>query len=91
MSNLNQTAHDSLAKANHSHNHVSYQGVGLFAFVIITLIAFFCLVWFKPDFVLRERHGRKTCEVDYFVAFIGAIVIAIVICVILAILAYALY
>jgi len=68
---------------------MSRDGVALFWFVILTLIIFLLLVWFKPDFVLRERDCERTDEVDYFVALIAAIVIAIIICVIIYLLAYA--
>lgn len=80
----------SYAPEVHDHkDHMHYGGLTLFGFVVVALIVFLLLVWFKPDFVLRERHGKKTCDVDYFVALIGAIVITIIVLVILWLLAYA--
>lgn len=89
MSNLASMAHESYEHAKHTYADMSRRGVALFSLVIVTLIVFLLLVWFKPEFVLRERHGRKCDEVDYFVALLGALIISLIILIILWLLAAA--
>lgn len=88
MSDLSMMAENALHKA-HKQNDYMNQGGSLFWFVVVVIIVFLFLALFKPDYVLRERHGERTDEVDWFVVLLSSIVIAIIVCIIIWILAYA--
>lgn len=72
-------------------NYLSHAwlGSGLFWSVILVLIIFMLLVFFKPDYVLRKKDCEYTDEVDCMKALLTAVVIAIVIDLVLAVLYYA--
>lgn len=70
-----------------SHEY-SMAGSGLFGFVIVTLIVFMCLVFFKPDYVMRKRDGEPTDEVDCMTAMLYAAGITILIAIVIALIVY---
>lgn len=91
MSDLSMHAHDALHGKKHHYLDNDLTGSSLFWTVILVLIIFMLLVFFKPDFVLRTRDCEYTDEVDCMKALLSAIVIAIVICFIIWLIAYAFY
>ena len=91
MSDLSMHAYDAMHGNKHNYLDRSWAGASLFWFVILILIIFMLLVFFKPDYVLRKRDCEVTDEVDCMKALLSAFVIAIVICFIIWIIAYAFY
>ena len=89
MSDLSMHAHDAMHGNKDNYLRHGWAGASLFWFVILTLIIFMLLVFFKPDFVKRKRDCDFTDEVDCMKAFLSALVIAIVICFIIWLIAYA--
>ncbi len=89
MSDLSMLAHD--AMHGHKHHHLGYDwtGASLFWFVVLVLIVFMLLVFFKPEYVLRKRNCEYTDEVDCMKALLTAVVIALVVCFVLWLVAYA--
>ena len=87
MSDLSQLAN---ASHNSKHNYLAQEmaGPSLFWFVVLTLLIFMGLVFFKPDFVLRKKDCEVTDEVDCMKALLSAVVIAVVVCFLLALLYY---
>lgn len=86
MSDLSMHGYNSEFGAKRHHD---WSGTSLFWTVIVVLIIFMFLVFFKPEFVLRKKDCEVTDEVDCFKALLTAIVIAIIITLILALLYYA--
>lgn len=91
MSDLSMLAHDAMNGNKRHHLSNDLAGASLFWFVVLVLIVFMLLVFFKPDYVLRERDCEYTDEVDCMKALLTAVVIAIVICFIIWLIAYAFY
>ena len=89
MSDLSLNAHDALHQANHNYLDHTWAGASLFWFVVLILIVFMLLVFFKPDFVRRKQDCEYTDEVDCMKALLSAFVIAIIVCFIIWLLAYA--
>ena len=88
MSDLSMHLHDSYGN-RHGYLHHTWAGASLFFFVVLILIIFMGLVFFKPDFVMRKRDCEVTCEVDCMKALLSAIVIALVICFLIWLIVYA--
>ena len=65
-----------------------WAGSSMFGFVILVLIIFMALVFFKPDYVMRKRDCEVTDEVDCMKALLSAVVIAVVIGFIIGLIAY---
>ena len=88
MSDLSMHSH---ASSELKQNYLAHAwlGSGLFWSVILVLIIFMLLVFFKPDYVLRKKDCEVTDEVDCMKALLVAIVIALVINFVLALLYYA--
>ena len=91
MSDLSTHSHDAMHGKKHNYLGYGWAGASLFWFVVLVVIVFMLLVFFKPDFVLRERDCDYTDEVDCMKALLSAVVIAIVICFIIWLIAYAFY
>ncbi len=91
MSDLSMHAHEAIHGNKHQYLGHGYAGASLFWFVILVLIIFMLLVFFKPDYVLRKRDCEVTDEVDCMKALLSAVVIAVIICFIIALIAYLFY
>lgn len=63
----------------HNYLHHSWAGAHLFWFVVLVLITFMALFFFKPDFVMRKKDCEVTCEVDCMKVLLSAVVIAVVV------------
>jgi Na+/proline symporter len=88
---MSMNAYGAANEMKHKYLEYGVNGAGLFWFVILTLIVFMLLVFFKPDFVLREKDCEYTDEVDCMKALLSAVVIAVVVCFIIAVIAYGFY
>lgn len=86
---MSALSHDNMHKKEHSYLGSGLAGASLFWFVVLVLIVFMLLMFFKPDFVKRKQDCDVTDEVDCMTALLYALVIAIVICFILFLIAYA--
>ena len=77
-------------EVNEMKNHQKYSmaGSSLFGFVIVTLIVFMCLVFFKPDYVMRKRDCEPTDEVDCMTALLYAVGITVLLAIVIALIVY---
>lgn len=91
MSDLSMHAHDSMHGMKHKYLDHTLAGASLFWFVILVLIVFMLLVFFKPEYVMRKRDCEVTDEVDCMKALLSAIVISLVVCFIIWLIAYLFY
>ena len=89
MSDLQMHAYNASHEMKHGYLNHQYAGVSLFWFIILILLIFMGLVFFKPDYVMRKRDCEVTDEVDCMKALLSAVVIAIVVCFIIWLIAYA--
>lgn len=91
MSDLSMHTYDSMHGKKNKYLNNTLAGASLFWFVILVLIVFMLLVFFKPDYVLRKRDCEVTDEVDCMKALLSAIVISLIICFIIWLIAYLFY
>ena len=91
MSDLSMHAHNAMHGTKHNYLDHNMAGASLFWFVVLVLIIFMLLVFFKPDYVLRKRDCEVTDEVDCMKALLSAIVLALVVCFVLWLIAYLFY
>lgn len=89
MSDLSLHSHNAAHEMHHGYLSHHWAGASLFWFVVLIIIIFMALVFFKPDYVMRKRDCEVTDEVDCMKALLSAIVIAIIICFIIWLIAYA--
>ena len=89
MSDLSMHAHNAAHGMKNNYLGHAWMGSGLFWSVILVLIIFMLLVFFKPDYVLRKKDCEVTDEVDCMKALLTAVVIAVIICFIMGLLYYA--
>lgn len=88
---------DSMHLNEHHHNARNgylghaWAGASMFWFVVLVIIVFMALVFFKPDYVMRKKGCEVTDEVDCMKALLTAVVIAIVICFLIWLVAYMFY
>lgn len=87
MSDLSMHAH-SHHDGHHNYLSHTWAGAHMFWFVVLVLIVFMALVFFKPDFVMRKKDCKVTDDVDCMKALLSAVVIAVVVCFVLWLLAY---
>lgn len=86
---MSMHSHDLAHEMNHGYLSHRWAGASLFWFVVLIVIIFMLLVFFKPDYVMRKKDCEVTDEVDCMKALLTAIVVAIVICFIIWLIAYA--
>ena len=89
MSDLH--TYDASHGMKHGYLGHTWAGASLFWFVVLVVIIFMGLVFFKPDYIMRKRDCEVTDEVDCMKALLSAIVIALVICFLIWVIAYAFY
>lgn len=88
MSDLSMHAYNASRETNDSYLGNHWAGAAVFWFVVLVLIVFMALVFFKPDYVMRKKDCEVTDEVDCMKALLTAIVIALVICFLIWLIAY---
>jgi competence protein ComGC len=66
-------------------------GVAFFWFVIVFLIIYLLLAFFKPEFVQRSDDCEKTGELDPALALLWALGLTFLFCFIVAVIYYAFY
>ena len=88
MSDMSLHGYASHGSKNEYLGH-TWAGASLFWFVVLILIVFMALVFFKPDYVMRKKDCEVTDEVDCMKALLTAVVVAIVICFLIWLIAYA--
>ena len=71
-----------------NHRHL---GNTLFWLVILTVVIFMFLVFFKPEFVLRKKDCEVTDEVDLMRALLSAVGLALLVSFVLLVLRYLVY
>ena len=89
MSDMSTHFRDAAYGSKRGYLQHTWAGASLFWFVVLVLIIFMGLVFFKPCFVRRKRDCEVTEEVDCMKALLSAIVIALVICFLIWLIAYA--
>ena len=89
MSDMSTHSYDAVHNTKNKYLDHTWAGASLFWFVVLIIIIFMLLVFFKPDYVMRKRDCEVTDEVDCMKALLSAIVISIIICFIIWLIAYA--
>ena len=89
MSDMSTHFRDAAYGSRHGYLHDTWHGAYLFWFVVLVLLIFMGLMFFKPEFVRRKCDCEVTDQVDCMKALLTAVVIALVVCFIIWLIAYA--